>query len=246
MYTYIYTYICIYGCSKYRCVGAVSAILCCAVQYSFCCSVFCVFVCVVFCVLVCVGALQGCFVCFGMFWCCTGFCIFCRILSLLQGSFAKETFNFKEPTNRSNPICLHQNQRGYPCWCFFSLLQNIVSFMGLFCKRDLYFLSLLVSSLSLSVAFTRTHTRCAYTHTHKFSHSSVLPLVLSFHLSFSLSLAVPRLFFCSGSFSHSLTHSRSFFNPLSRSPSPLLPPPPQPDKRTSLVTYMNQSRHATV
>ena len=28
----------------------------------------------------------------------------CRISSLLQGSFAKETCNFKEPTNRSYPI----------------------------------------------------------------------------------------------------------------------------------------------
>jgi len=27
-----------------------------------------------------------------------------RMPSLLQGSFAKETYNFKEPTNRSNPI----------------------------------------------------------------------------------------------------------------------------------------------
>jgi len=26
--------------------------------------------------------------------------LFCRKLSLLQGSFAKETYNFKEPTNR--------------------------------------------------------------------------------------------------------------------------------------------------
>ena len=29
---------------------------------------------------------------------------FCRISSLLQISFAKETHNFKEPTNRSHPI----------------------------------------------------------------------------------------------------------------------------------------------
>ena len=29
--------------------------------------------------------------------------LFCRIWSLLQGSFAKETYNLKEPTNRSNP-----------------------------------------------------------------------------------------------------------------------------------------------
>jgi len=30
--------------------------------------------------------------------------LFCRISSLLKGSFAKETYNFKEPTNRSHPI----------------------------------------------------------------------------------------------------------------------------------------------
>jgi len=32
--------------------------------------------------------------------------LFCRISSLLKGSFAKETYNFKEPTNRSHPIAL--------------------------------------------------------------------------------------------------------------------------------------------
>jgi len=30
--------------------------------------------------------------------------LFCRISSLLQGSFATETYNLKEPTNRSHPI----------------------------------------------------------------------------------------------------------------------------------------------
>ena len=30
--------------------------------------------------------------------------LFCRISSLLLGSFAKETFNFKEPTDRNHPI----------------------------------------------------------------------------------------------------------------------------------------------
>jgi len=30
--------------------------------------------------------------------------LFCRISSLLQGSFAKETYIFKERTNRSHPI----------------------------------------------------------------------------------------------------------------------------------------------
>ena len=30
--------------------------------------------------------------------------LFCRISSVFEGSFAKETYHFKEPTNRSRPI----------------------------------------------------------------------------------------------------------------------------------------------
>ena len=30
--------------------------------------------------------------------------LFCKIISLLWGSFAKETYNFIDPTNRSHPI----------------------------------------------------------------------------------------------------------------------------------------------
>ena len=36
--------------------------------------------------------------------------LFCRISSLLQGSFAKETYNFTEPTNRSHPIVVRFGQ----------------------------------------------------------------------------------------------------------------------------------------
>ena len=32
--------------------------------------------------------------------------LFYRISSLLQGSFAKETYHFKEPANRSHPIVI--------------------------------------------------------------------------------------------------------------------------------------------
>ena len=37
--------------------------------------------------------------------------LFCRILSLLQGSFAKETCNFKEADNCSHPIVCSTSQR---------------------------------------------------------------------------------------------------------------------------------------
>jgi len=33
--------------------------------------------------------------------------LFCKVQSLLQGSFAKETYIFKEPTSRSHPILCH-------------------------------------------------------------------------------------------------------------------------------------------
>ena len=39
--------------------------------------------------------------------------LLCRIQSRLQSSSAKETYNFKEPTNRSHPIC----QRVRICLC---------------------------------------------------------------------------------------------------------------------------------
>ena len=38
--------------------------------------------------------------------------LFCRISSLLCGSFAKETYNFKEPTNRSHPIWASRRHSG--------------------------------------------------------------------------------------------------------------------------------------
>jgi len=42
---------------------------------------------------------------------------FCRISSLLQGSFAKETYHFKEPTNRSDPIFVLFYDWGYLLYC---------------------------------------------------------------------------------------------------------------------------------
>jgi len=76
----------------------------------------------------------------GYEWVWLGMC-FCRIWSLLQGFFAKETYNFKEPTN----LCFVPHIYRYPTTPtriqtkrnYRSLLQNIVSFIGHFCKTDL-------------------------------------------------------------------------------------------------------------
>ena len=42
--------------------------------------------------------------------------LFCRMSSLLKGFLAKETYDFKEPTNRSHPIPLVVAQFGISIW----------------------------------------------------------------------------------------------------------------------------------
>jgi len=72
--------------------------------------------------------------------------LFCKRATCKRLYFAKETYNFQDPTNRSHPIEIVETcvqikmgraflSAGYDS----SLLQNIVSFIGLFCIRDLYF-----------------------------------------------------------------------------------------------------------
>ena len=40
--------------------------------------------------------------------------LFCRIASLLEGSFAKETYNFIDPTNQRHPICIQTQMVNAP------------------------------------------------------------------------------------------------------------------------------------
>jgi len=42
--------------------------------------------------------------------------LFCRISSLLLGSFAKETYHFKEPNNRSHPMTPYYTLRVHHMW----------------------------------------------------------------------------------------------------------------------------------
>ena len=80
--------------------------------------------------------------------------LLCKRALLTRLYSAKETHNFKEPTNRSHPIdsgsllyvvkiILHKNRLSSGVATISrllkfskSLLQNIVSFIGLFCERD--------------------------------------------------------------------------------------------------------------
>ena len=65
--------------------------------------------------------------------------LFCRISSLLQGSFAKETYNFIDPTNRSHPISDARALAYYIRALVYgvALVSRIDKMIGLFCKRAL-------------------------------------------------------------------------------------------------------------
>ena len=79
--------------------------------------------------------------------------LLCRICSLLYGSFAKETYNFKEPTNRIHIIvyicvytgCIQQKNMEWQRLVrlkkklpgLICKRSQILDFMLLFCKRDL-------------------------------------------------------------------------------------------------------------
>ena len=62
--------------------------------------------------------------------------LFCRISSLLYGSFAKETYNFKEPTSHSHPIprtfaYIRTRKDVWSCACGFahSLIMELIENM---------------------------------------------------------------------------------------------------------------------
>ena len=65
--------------------------------------------------------------------------LFCRISSLLQGSFAKETYDLIDPTNQSHSISSQFES------CFLSAVSRIDRIIGLFCRMS----SLLQGSFAL-------------------------------------------------------------------------------------------------
>ena len=82
-----------------------------------------------------IGAAGACRICFGNIGCCSVYEVatirrllefiglFCKILSLLQGSFAKETCVFKEPTNHSHPSVYEV-----------ATISRLLEFIGLLCR----------------------------------------------------------------------------------------------------------------
>ena len=97
--------------------------------------------------------------------------LFCRIPSLLQGSFAKETYNFKEPTNRSHPIGSFENKTGhlmeFTCLSSESFHECVVLYSG--------FLMQLENGQSILIITTDAYAYvCAHAHVHTSDESFVL------------------------------------------------------------------------
>ena len=87
----------------------------------------------------------------------------CRILSLLSGSFAKETYNLKEPTNRSHPICILFMQTpsdNFSHLSFSILIQFSVSFSRALRRLTSSYsfdTSIFQQSMTLQIHTSRTH-----------------------------------------------------------------------------------------
>ena len=71
--------------------------------------------------------------------------LFCRIQSLLQDSFAKETYNFEELTNRSHPIanvrlvhiCIHGYAR-HANICVYTCIYVYIIYMNVYIESYIY------------------------------------------------------------------------------------------------------------
>ena len=110
-------------CFVLQCIAVYCSVLQCIAVCCFVLQCIAVYCSVLQCIAVCCSVLQYIAVCCSVVQCVAGvlhsrWCygvatigrllkiagLFCRIQSLLQGSFAKETYHFKEPTSCSHPI----------------------------------------------------------------------------------------------------------------------------------------------
>ena len=96
--------------------------------------------------------------------------LFCRILSITQGSFAKETYNFEEPTNRDHPIrAKHTRVRMHTRshTCTYTCTRTHRHTRTHIHTHTHYYLTFTTAKIALRQIYTITHTR---THTHTHSH----------------------------------------------------------------------------
>jgi len=105
--------------------------------------------------------------------------LFCRISSLLWGSFAKETYNLKEPTHRSHPILWLHGAFQCLTWLI-HMLDLIRSYLKKNWHHD-----------------THAYALCTHTHTHSLS------LSLSLLHTHSLSISFSRIYKLNSHFSES-------------------------------------------
>ena len=98
--------------------------------------------------------------------------LFCSILSLLQGSFAKETYNCIDPTNQSHPIVSHTIP--LYCLCIYECICTTVNH----CRRSgwiQHFSVYVYIYTQINVFLYATHTGCS-TAVYAFAHVCLLLL----------------------------------------------------------------------
>ena len=112
--------------------------------------------------------------------------LFCRISSLLQGSFAKETCTFKAPTNRSHPIQIYNKRPPNKEWqhsgrishtqIYTTTLPHTSTITHTHIPAYTYYTYTREHAHAHTHTHTHTHTNLStHTHTHTQPHSHISP-----------------------------------------------------------------------
>ena len=157
--------------------------------------------------------------------------LICRISSLLQGSFAKEPYHFKEPTNRSHPIYIIQ--------CIIFYFKKKLSILHCISYYALYFDSNTLQAIRPGCAplsdFSR-HILSMSSRSHAATHRII-------NISTLLATASPNLFGVS-TLQHTLQRTAIYCNTLQRTATHTLLATASPSLRgfhtaTHTATYCN-------
>ena len=102
--------------------------------------------------------------------------LFCRIQSLLQGSFEKETYTFREPTNRSHPIVFYIISTPHKYGV--ATISRILKIIGLFCR----ILSFLQGSFAKETYIFKEPTNCSHHIVFHTSSTTYLYVYIHMHI----------------------------------------------------------------
>jgi len=127
--------------------------------------------------------------------------LFCRISSLFKGSFAKETYNFKEPTNRSHPIWLSrettlEHMSNQHIYIYIYIFSNRESHLSLYTQKRSHIHSKKASIYTEECAIVRDSHRCLYIYIYILFQIYIYILFLCMHVNVRSCIYVYIVYIC--------------------------------------------------